>query len=154
MHQTENYVIDAGQRWVKTDELPMRALRQMEDHPQTLWNNRDKTRAGVFNCLSREEAIALRDSLTLIRPDDFVVKVGSQTRDGKLERSYHTAFSYREVSYVLKLTDPQAIAPFRNSRESDYPFRDVYICVSLTEPFKDDRCHKLVAAVFSAQLLG
>jgi hypothetical protein len=24
----------------------------------------------------------------------------------------------------------------------------------LTEPFKDNRCHKLVAAVFNAQLLG
>lgn len=154
MHQTENYLIDAGRRWVKTDELPIRALRQMEEHPQTLWINSDKTRAGAFNCLSQDEAASLHDSLTLIRPDNFTVKVGSQTREGKPERTYHGAFSYRTVLYVLKLTDPQAIAPFKNSQESDYPFNNVHICVSLTEPFKDNRCHKLVAAVFNAQLLG
>jgi hypothetical protein len=152
MHQTENYVINPGRRWAKVGQLPIRALQQMEDHPHTLWINNDKTRAGAFNCLSRDEAATLHNSLMLIRPDNFVVRVGRQTKEGKPDRSYRGAFSYRDVSYVL--TDPAAIAPFRNSQESDYPFYNVYICVSLTEPFKDNRCHKLVAAVFSAQLLG
>lgn len=154
MHQTENYLIAAGRRWVKVDEVPIRALTEMQDHPATLWINGDKTTSGVFNCISREEAATLRDSIVLIRPDNFVIKVGSHTREGKMVRTYRASFRYRGISYLLKLTDPQAIAPFKHSGEGDYPMNNVHISVSLTEPYeKDNRCHKLVAAVFNAQLL-
>jgi hypothetical protein len=38
--------------------------------------------------------------------------------------------------------------------QGDHPLNDVYICVSLTEPYEQDgRCHKLVAAVIKNPLL-
>jgi hypothetical protein len=50
----------------------------------------------------------------------------------------------------LSLTDPVARDRFSAKEEGGYPLNDVYLCVSLTEPYEhDDRCHKLVAAIIS-----
>ncbi len=155
IHQTENHVIDTSQRWVKVGELSMDDLPQLRDLPATLWINSDRTGAGAFNCISQEEAATLRDSLVLIRPEDFVVRVGSKTWEGRTTRTYRGSFRYRGTSYILQLTDPATIAQFEGGLEGDYPLGDVHICVSLTEPWEKDnnRCHKLVAAVFNAQPL-
>ena len=81
-HQTENHVIDATQRWTKVGALPWSMLDQISDRPATLWINSDRTKTGVFNCISQAEAATQRDSLALIRPDNFIVEVGSSTKNG------------------------------------------------------------------------
>lgn len=108
---------------------------------------------GLNNCVSAEQAVTLRDSLTLIRPEDFVVKVASQTWDGEISNRCWGSFNYNGTPYILKLTDPAAVTLYRARGEGEYPVNDVLICVSLTEPFRDGRCHKLVAAVFSERPL-
>ena len=52
------------------------------------------------------------------------------------------------LSRTLSVTDPVVRGAFAGKEETDYPLNDIYLCVSLTEPYEhDDRCHKLVAAV-------
>ena len=145
-HQTENHVIDAG-RWVKVGELPFQALEQLRDRPAALWINNDRTKGdGYFDCISHAEAFALRDSLLLIKPDNLNVKVGRHYWTGK--KTYRAAFDYNGTHHNLSVTDPIARDAFVGKEEGGYPLTDVYLCVSLTEPYEhDDRCHKLVAAI-------
>ena len=150
-HQTENHLIDPARSWVKVGQLPLRELPELQDRPAALWINSGSTSAGAFNCVSQEEAGTLHDSLALIRPQNFVVKVGSRRRDGRPIRDYRARFEYRGVSYILQLTDPDVMTALEPANEGDHPLNDVHICVSLSEPWEKDknRCHKLVAAVFN-----
>jgi hypothetical protein len=147
-HQTENHVIDASQRWVKAGELPWAALTHMIDRPASLWINSDHTKGpGLYDCMSQAEAFTLSTSLMLIKPDNFSVEVGPHYYTGK--RTWRAGFVYNGTNYNLSLTDP--IATSKYAADGSYPLNNVYICVSLTEPWEKDnnRCHKLVAAVFS-----
>ena len=93
----------------------------------------------------------LPNSLVLIRTMNLLVEVGLSTRDGRTTRRYRGKFDYEGIHYSLGLTDPIARGAFASKAEGgDYPLNDVYLCISLTEPYKEDgRCHKLVAAIIS-----
>lgn len=148
-HQTENHLIDPSKPWVKVGELQWQQLVQIREQPPTLWINSGQTRDGSrFNCISQPEAATQNYSLVLIRPENFVVKVGSSTWEGRTKRTYHGGFTYNGIQYILRSTDPAVRSAFSGRDEGDYPMNDVYLCVSLTEAYAEDgRCHKLVAAV-------
>ena len=147
-HQTENHVIDVG-LWVKRGELPWDALaEELRDRPGTLWINSEHTNAGHYDCIHQVEAAKIHDSLVLIRPEHFIVEIGRNYWTGR--KSYRGKFEYNGTHYNLSLTDPVARGAFATKQEGVYPLNDVYLCVSLTEPYEhDDRCHKLVAAIIS-----
>ena len=147
-HQTENHVIDVG-LWVKRGELPWDALaEELRDRPGTLWINSEHTNAGHYDCIHQVEAAKIHDSLVLIRPEHFIVEIGRNYWTGR--KSYRGKFEYNATHYNLSVTDPVARGAFATKQEGDYPLNDVYLCVSLTEPYEhDDRCHKLVAAIIS-----
>ncbi|MGH9500684.1 MAG: dual OB domain-containing protein [Terriglobales bacterium] len=147
-HQTENHVIDASQPWVKVGELPWPRLAEMIDRPASLWINRDRTNGpGLYDCVSETEGLTLDTSLVLIKPDNFSVEVSPHYYTRK--RTWRADFVYNGTNYNVSLTDP--IATRKYSVDGSYPLNDVYICVSLTEPWVKDnnRCHKLVAAIFT-----
>jgi hypothetical protein len=147
-HQTENHVIDTGSRWVKRGELPWDALEQVRDRPATLWVNRDHTNAGHYDCISQAEAATAHDSLVLIKPENFNLEIGKNYWTGR--KSYRGKFEYNGAHHNLSVTDPVVRDAFAARQEGDYPLNEVYLCVSLTEPYEhDDRCHKLVAAIIS-----
>ena len=78
----------------------------------------------------------------LIRPESFSVEVGRNYWTGR--KSFRGAFMYNGTYYNLSVTDPVARDAFGPKEEGQYPLNDVYLCVSLTEPFEhDDKCHKL-----------
>lgn len=146
-HQSENHVIEAGP-WVKKGEVPWEDVPKLLDQPPSLWINRDRTGAGLNDCISQDEAATVHDSLVLIEPDDFVVEVGTHYFTGK--RIYRGRFRYKGVPYNLSITDPVALGEFAAKPLGDYPLSGVYLCISLTEPYEhDDRCHKLVAAILT-----
>ena len=62
-------------------------------------------------------------------------------------------FTLGGVDYSLRITDPAVDSLFRSKGDGDYRLNNIYLCVSLTEPFDDRRCHKLVAAIFSERSL-
>ena len=144
-HQVENHVIDAAP-WVKRGELPWNTLLQLCDQPASLWINHDSTNTGHFDCISQAEAATVHDSLLLIRPGHFVVEVGRNYWTGR--KSYRAKFQYNGAPYNFSITDPVVRGAFVGKVEDDYPLNDLYLCVSLTEPYEQDgRCHKIVAAV-------
>ncbi len=153
-HQTENHLIDASKPWVKVGELQWQQLVQIREQPPSLWINSYQTKDGSrFNCISQTEAATQNYSLVLITPENFMIKVGSKTWDGKTKRTYHGSFKSNGIQYDLRSTDMAVQRVFEGKDEGDYPMNDVYLCVSLTEPApQDGRCHKLVAAVIKIRL--
>lgn len=145
-HQVENHVIDATRSWVKKGELSRVELEHLRDQPPSIWINSDHTSQGHYDCISQAEAATLRSSLLLIKKNNFTVVVARNPFSGK--RIYRGDFNYKGTHHNFSLTDPVVRNAFESREEGDYPLHDVYICLSLTEPFsKDGRCHKLVAAV-------
>lgn len=145
-HQTENHVIDIG-RWVKRGKLSWDELKELCEQPESIWINSDHTNQGQYDCISREEAATFGNSLMLIHKKDFTVEVTSRIWDGVRSRTYRGKFDHNGAHYNLSVTDPVVRDVFQEHKEGDYPLKDVYLCISLTEPYKDDRCYKLVAAV-------
>ena len=98
--------------------------------------------------MSAAEAATLQNSLLLIKQKDFIVEVDTSMWDGKTKRIYRGKFDYKGTHHNFSLTDPDARSLFSAKKEGDYPMNNVFLCVSLTEPYKEDgRCHKLVAAI-------
>ena len=149
-HQTENHVISKG-LWTKRGTLPWAGLDALRDQPESLWANTASTKAGgLFDCMSRQDAANFDYSLVLLKRKEFVVEVGTSTWDGSTKRTYRDKFRYEGVSYSLKITDPVARAAFKSKDIGNHVLNDVYLCLSLTEPYQEDgRCHKLVASVFT-----
>lgn len=148
-HQTENHVISGGCS-VKKGQLPWSELEAIRDEPESLWINSDSTNAGHYDRISQAEAATVHDSLVLIRPENFSVEVGRNYWTGK--KSFRGTFNYNGSYHNLSVTDPTVRDVFGAKEEGDYPWHDVYLCVSLTEPYEhDDKCHKLVAAIISQE---
>jgi hypothetical protein len=153
-HQTENYEIEPAPSWNKVGELPWDDLDALCELPESLWINSDHTNAGYYDCMSPQEAATQPNSLVLIKKEHFVVEVGSSTWNGKTTKKYRGKFEYKGKDYSLSLTDPIARTAFASKPDGDYPVDDAYLCISLTETYKDDgRCHKLVAAVITSRPL-
>jgi Dual OB-containing domain len=150
-HQTENHILDPNSWWVKQGELPWDDLEQIRERPGSIWINSDHTRAGCYDCMSPAEAETLKSSLLLIKKKEFTVEVGSSTWDGRTKRIYRGKFDYKSTHHNFSLTDPVARQGFSGKEQGEYPLSDVYLCISLTEPYEEDgRCHKLVAAAITS----
>ncbi|SPF49995.1 conserved hypothetical protein [Candidatus Sulfopaludibacter sp. SbA4] len=145
-HQTENHVIDIG-RWVKRGKLGWGELEELCEEPESIWINRDHTSQGQYDCISPEEAATFRNSLMLIQKKDFTVEVTHRIWDGVRSRTYRGKFDHKGAHYNLSVTDPIVRDVFKDNREGDHQMKDVYLTINLTEPYKDGRCYKLVAAV-------
>ena len=84
--------------------------------------------------------------MLLIKPADLVIHVGIEGYMYQ-KRAVRAHFTYGGTHYALKVTDPVADGAFKQKKDGTYPL-DAYLCVSLTEPYeKDNRCHKLAAAI-------
>ena len=152
-HQTENHVIDKSRFWARTGELPWTQLENLVEQPASLWINGEHTYYGVNDAVDQKQALTLSNSLVLIRPESITIRVG---KEGATEfpRKTRARFTYGGVEYSLKVTDPVAEQAFQIRGDGEYPLDDVYLCVSLTEPYeRDGRCYKIVAGVVSRRLL-
>jgi hypothetical protein len=144
-HQIENYVIDTG-RWIRQGILPFSELDNLCDQPESLWINSQHTQSGYYDCITQDEAASVQGSLMLIKVQDLRIEVGRNYWNGK--RSYRAQFHYGGVYHDLSVTDPIVRSAFSARQEGNYQFNDVYLCISLTEPYRhDNRCHKVVAAI-------
>jgi len=153
-HQTENHVIDAACHWARAGRVSFRDLSELIERPASLWLNGAHTTSGLNDCIPEDGENTLTNSLTLIEPEFFMVHVGIEHPGSQwAKQGVRGNFSYRGVEYNLRITDPTVEYLFRSKGDGDYRLNDVYLCVSLTEPFDDNRCHKLVAAVFSERSL-
>jgi hypothetical protein len=152
-HQTENHIIDRARYWVKIGELPWSELENLTEQPESLWANSEHTFHGVNDVVDQNTACQLSSSLVLIRPESLVIRIGKEGA-AEFPRKTRAIFQFRGVAYSLKVTDPVAEQAFQIRGDGDYPLHDVYLCVSLTEPFeRDGRCYKIVAGVIARAAL-
>jgi hypothetical protein len=149
LHQTENHVIETGCCWEKSGTLPWGDLDDLVDEPVPLWIDGEHTFSGLNDCVAEAQAATLTNSLVLIKPKKVTIQVGVEGGIYK-KRAVRAYFKHCRMEYGLKVTDPGADAAFRAKGDGSYSLRDVFLCVSLTEPYEmDHRCHKLVAAIIS-----
>jgi hypothetical protein len=147
-YQTENHLINEAVRWATAGTFPKDRIAELLDNPDLLWRNGDDSSRGIND--SVPEAVArgeLKSSLYLIRPETLTISVGTESSS---ELKLRALFQYRGVTYRLAVTDPTAVAAYRERGPGVYKregSRDV-ICVSLGEPLPSTgRCYKLVAGV-------
>jgi hypothetical protein len=106
----------------------------------------------LYDRISQEEAYALHNSLLFIKPDSIRIHVEINPWTNK--KQTRGDFVYQGTNYNLKVTDPVACSIFQSKESGVYPLEEVYLCVSLTEPWENDNnCYKLVAAIITQQPL-
>jgi hypothetical protein len=149
-HQIENHLIDPKQPWIKQREIPFHKLKLLVEDTPALWPSPDHTSHGTHDCISFEDADHHRGSLYLIENHSLTVETHT---DAHGKQSCRGLFTHRGIAYNLSITDPLVRDHFSAKRCGSFPFRKgetLYLCVSLTEPYKlDRRCHKLIAAVIT-----
>ena len=147
-HQTENHQIDPSLQWRRLGRLPKRSVAELCDLPSSLWINGEQTSGGCNNCVTADKAAKLKSSLYLISVSEITMQVRTASRTEHARFTYKGNFTYNSAEYFLNLTDPIVIDYLCRKGLGKYRFDNVYLTVSLTEPFAfDNRCHKLIAAV-------
>ena len=154
LYQSENYVIDAGYYWAKTGELSLPEVRQLVDKPEPLWTNNDSTYYGNNDRVKVEVASKLKSSLMLIQPEHLTIKVVTEGADfGNPRRRVRADFKHFGTYHSLIVTDPVAERALLAKPNAEYEIDDTYLCISLSEPYTDGSCYKLVATVISKEPL-
>jgi hypothetical protein len=150
LHQSENYVVDSRYYWKKKGELTWPSVKRLVDKPVPLWSTGDSTQNGHNDRVKLETASNLTNSLMLIEPEDLIVRVGPDF--GTVWRRLRARFRHAGTHYNLSVTDPVAEKHFLAKPNSDYKLSDMYLCISLGEPYTDGWCYKLVATIIGQQL--
>jgi hypothetical protein len=154
LHQSENYVIDAGYYWVKKGEIAPSEVKHLVDRPAPLWNQGDSTYYGLNDRVKVELAAKLRNSLTLVEPEDLIIRVineGAEFQNPR--RRVRAHFTHLGIPHSLIVTDPVAERALLARPNAEYKMKDTYLCISLGEAHTDGSCYKLVAAVIGRQPL-
>jgi len=144
-YQTENYLIDQHQRWVKKPPIPMEFLPHLCDSVESIWINGYHSARGQNDKMPFQEVISdIDSSLLFIKPDSLTISVFSGYDINKKIRAH---FFYKNQEYKFSITDLTVEMHYENKPDGNYPITDdVYLCLSLSEPFEGD-CYKLVAGI-------
>ncbi|MFN0101891.1 MAG: dual OB domain-containing protein [Bryobacteraceae bacterium] len=151
LHQTENHLIDADFYWSEKRALTWADLPNLVERPETLWTNDGSTYHGMNDAIGATAASQLTNSLFLIKPENLHVQVQVEGgMYGPAKRRVRAEFRYNGTGYRFMVTDPIAEQVFLVRADAVFTLKNIYVCVSLTEPFEGDgRCHKLVATIIS-----
>jgi hypothetical protein len=149
-HQVENHQYDPTFYWVRTGRITWADLPKLRDDPSQLWDNDNSTYHGHFDRVPEDRAAHLGSSLYLVRalsPTIHVLAPGAAFGDPK--RKVRMAFTHRAVRYDFTVTDPAVTRAYLAQDDGSYTLSgDVYVCVSLGEPYQGF-IYKLVAAVIT-----
>lgn len=152
-HQTENMLIDDEQRLVKRGRAGFHRLTGLCEHPESLWLDGESTFGGHLNCVSSAKAKQFNSSLCLIEVPSLQIEV---VRDRGGTKALRALFDYGGNTYKLSITDPAAHRRWGLLGLGTHPVpanSKIFLCISLSEPYFDRRCHKLVASVLMDPLV-
>lgn len=145
--QAENHLIQVPSQWRFVRKHSVDNLAAFIDTPATLWTNTcPNPNSGINNRVSGDLLADRRiPSLYLIAVNRLTVLVAEV--DG--ERSYRGTFTYKEVIYKLKITDPKFHESFARQLVGEHEVVIRHLTISLGEVFEvDNYAYKLIAAVF------
>jgi hypothetical protein len=150
MHHPENWLI-ADEPWQLIhrglpDHLAPLVAASISSDPTLLGNNH----AAI--AFSRFEERPAKASLALIEPADLQWVIESTPGNARKPRA---EFKLDSTVYRLSVTDPVYIPELRKLAPGTHPWNHigfdsaarVLLSVSLSEPFEDDYCYKLVTAI-------
>ena len=152
-YQTENYLIDDSQKWVKNGTLKNTNLQKLCDDVDSLWINGYSTKKGkndkIPQVITKNN---LFSSLLFIKPDSLSIIVGYKNQDYNELKRVWADFNFKGINYRLTITDPEIEEKFLTKNNKIYYINknDLYLCISLSGPFHGFD-YKLVAAVFNLQ---
>ncbi|MFC6919436.1 dual OB domain-containing protein [Meiothermus taiwanensis] len=154
--QTENWLLDANNRWTKVGQVGWVELLRYVENPATLWTNTRSTNKGENDEILQADADALQNSLFLIHVPSLKLRVFKSTDDlGNPKRRVQADFMYRNIRYALWVTDPVIERDYMDRIDDTYDLGESCLTVSLGEPFRKQNgewCrYKLVAAVIQRE---
>ncbi|MCZ0933271.1 MAG: hypothetical protein OXJ52_08990 [Oligoflexia bacterium] len=121
-------------------------MEQIQDKPPDLWLKGCSNSKAENDCIPVDEASKLKTSLCLIYVPSIKVHVYTGIYKGK--RKARAKFDYNNTKYNLSITDPKAESHFFKKQDEEYPMNNLYLCVSIGEPF-NGCCYKLVAGIIT-----
>ena len=151
-HQTENWLLDPEDYWVKVGRLSWQDLPSFAEDPAVpLWIDGHSTDDGLNDKVPPGLVGSLEDSLKLIHVDVLQLSVCRPTKAfGNTKRHVQGDFSYAGNRYRLRLTDPAYERRYLAKPNGDYRIGECLLTVSLGEP-RHGACRKLIATVFSRE---
>ena len=151
--QTENWLLEPSEYWVKTGEIGWGDLDDFLSPPQHLWPGMSpSTYNGSHDRLTLEEAEIFDHSLLFIKVDDLLIRVFAPgAMFGEPKRRVQTRFTHRGRIYWVWTTDPVIEREFLSRPDGEYRVGVSYLTVSLGEPH-EGFCYKMVAAVIRSNL--
>jgi len=149
--QPENWFIQSGLHWQKVGNWNVALAAQLVEQPPNLWlEPGQKTDRVSPAFLGR---MAQRQSLHLIQPDSFHLKIETKTWEGQRKKRMRGIIRYRGQTYDFGLTDPlidkKYCPDFHNAPDGVVRLKhddQNVLCVSLTPEFQGLH-YKVVAAV-------
>lgn len=149
-HQRENHLIAPGEPWLRNGKVTWEEAQRLADDIDILWVNGFSTTEGRNDRVPPGQIAACTNSRALIRIREIRFSVGKFRND---RRGVRAEFRFKERSYNLKLTDPAIEAKLFERGIGMHDFRlDALLCISLTEPYIDGHCYKLVASVITEKM--
>ena len=152
--QTENHLVDSV-RWSQAGTANWATLQNAVDTDTgPLWRNDESTFHGLNDKIEKTLANKLLSSLMLIRPENTSICVEDEDQYmGGYKRAVRVHFDYSKHRYIIKVTDPIALAKYKPMDEGNYPLYNVLLCLSLGEIYQG-YAFKLVAAIFTPDMVS
>ena len=144
-HQRENWVFDSDRPWKKVGRISIDMMSRLVDDVDDLWMDR-RGGGSKFNArVAVANVGGITDSLRLVKLDALTVRTVGSVQDPRVSGG----FSFGGDDYYLWATGNE-IEPKMKRRPigSSCEFSDVYVTVSLGQPFHGD-LYKLLAAVIA-----
>lgn len=145
-YQSENWLLDAGQRWTRAGRMTWSQLSAIADDPPSLWLNGSSTAQGLNDRVATADAEQLTESLYLLRLETMQVRIYAPNARDEFSRRVQATFRHRGVEYRLRVTDPVIEDQYLLGDDGTHDIGRCFATVSLGEPFMG-YCYKLVAAV-------
>jgi len=147
-HHTENWLIDFGKRWRYVGRMEASNLAQFVDPEAPLWASEYHSKRGVNDRVPQELALRQQASLRLVYVEKMHVLVKTYDGQGnRPKRCLRASFRYAGEQYALRVTDRAFEQSFKGKPDGGYPLGGRFLTISLAQPYTDDFCYKLVAAV-------
>jgi hypothetical protein len=151
-YQAENVAVDRTRPWVRKGRISPNDLPRYIDSPKTLWLNGESSYKGINDRVAGANAAKLTNSLYLVEVDSLGLRVHAPGADfGNEARRVSAEFSYRGVTYRLRVTDASIEQEYLAKPDGRYQLRRAYLTVSLGEPY-EGFAYKLVAGIIPAEV--
>ena len=145
--QRENWLLDPKYYWSRIRCMTRNELADFVDPATSLWVDGYSTYNGLNDRIPLDEANDLDSSLRLIRVGRLELVVAQPGRAfGDYRRRVQGRFTYGDVDYWLRVTDPVYERQYLSQPDGNYEIGESYLTVSLGESYQG-YSYKLIAAV-------